>query len=115
MRVLQWVALSFVLLVPGCRWPWESEVGPVTGTVRYPGGARANIAFVRAYGQPLTYTDWNGQYRLVVRGSVGDTVMVVAYDFCRGGCTETHYGSKTVVLRRSPVVADIVMDQAEPI
>ena len=114
-RTLRWVTVTLVLLVPGCRWPWESEVGSITGTVRYPEGARANVAFVYAYGQPRTYTDWNGQYRLVVQGSVNDTVTVVAYDFCRGGCTATSYGFTKVVLRRSPMVVDIVMDQAEAI
>jgi hypothetical protein len=103
------------LLVSGCRWPWESEVAPITGTVRYLEGARANVAFVYADGQPRTYTDWNGRYRLVVRGSVGDTVIVYASDFCRGGCAETHYGLKKVILGRSPLVADIVMDHGEAI
>jgi hypothetical protein len=86
-RALRWVVtVTLVLLVPGCRWPWESEVGPITGTVRYPQGERANVAFVYVFGQPRSYTDWNGRYRLIVRGSVGDTVTVVAYDFCRGTC-----------------------------
>jgi len=107
--------MTLVLLVSGCRWPWDSEVGPITGTVRYPDGARANVAFVHVVGQPRTSTDWNGRYRLIVVGAVGDTVTVYANDFCRGGCGGTHYGYVKAVLRRSPSVADIVMDQAEDI
>ena len=99
----------------GCRWPWEPEVGPITGTVRYPDGARANVAFVRMDSQAETYTDWTGRYKLLAQGSVGDSVTVYAWDFCRAPCGETHYGYAKAVLRRSAVVVDIVMDHASPI
>ena len=109
------MAIVALALSSGCQLPWEPGVGAITGTVRYPDGARANVAFVYASGQPRTYTDWNGRYRFVVRGSAGDTITVYASDFCRGGCDGTSYGFTKVVLRRSSMVADIVMDQGEPI
>jgi hypothetical protein len=99
----------------GCRWPWEPEAGPIIGTVSYPDGARASVAFISVYGQRMTYTDWSGHYKLLIQGSVGDSVIVYASDFCRGSCGETHYGFTKAVLRRSPQVVDIVMDHGEAI
>jgi len=61
-RVAIIAGLMAMGIVAGCRWPWEPEVGTVTGVVRYRGWARANVAFVGITGTGSSYTDWTGHY-----------------------------------------------------
>ncbi len=109
------VALVMLVLAAGCRWPWEPEAVLVRGTVRYPDGTRAVVARVEVASDGATFTDWEGRYTLLVKAGAADTVTIVAYDFCRGACTETRAGSARVALRGSPMTVNIVLDEANPI
>ena len=104
-------------LAPGCRWPWEPEVGPMVGVVRYPGGAPVYMAKVWVVDGRTTFSDRLGHYRLAVRAESGDTVTVVATDGYTPGISygETRSGSLRVVVHASAVVADVVLDHSSPI
>lgn len=102
-------------LAAGCRWPWEPEAVLVRGTVRYPNGARATVARVEIVDDGSTSTDWAGRYTLLAKRAPGDTVTVVAYDFCLGTCTGTRSGSARIVLRQSPTTVNIVLTNENPI
>lgn len=121
MRSLRFTATVavFVLLgtCGGCRWPWEPKVGPVTGTVSYPGGARAASALVRIEGESKgTFSDATGTFWLPVRGVPGDTVLVTARDGYDGRTyAATRSGNVRIVLRESVIVVRIVMDEVNPI
>jgi len=104
------------LLGLGCRFPWEAEFGSVLGVVRYPDKTPVYMAKVSIVDGNSTFTDVLGRYRLELRAT-GDTVTVVASDGYAPGVAyaETHWGSARVVVRRSDVVQDIVLDHATPI
>ncbi len=124
MKIAALVGLGLVLLmvpVAGCRWPLAPEIGSIHGTVRFWDGTRANLGYVSirrnrtwertSFGR----IDYTGRYALFPGGVVGDTVIVDAWDYCTGTCGSTNWGFVKIVLRRSPVVVDIVMNLANDI
>ena len=105
------------LLASGCQWPWEPNVGPIVGVVRYPSGAPASSMKVWVVdGKGATFSDALGGYRLSVGGVPGDTVTVVARDGYDGRTyVATRWGSLRVILHESVIVAPIVLDHSSSI
>lgn len=104
------------LLALGCRAPWDPRHGVVVGTVRYGDRTPVYVAKVQVVGGPSTYTDMFGGYRLRL-AAPADTITIVAQDGHTPGvrCAETSWGSARVVMRRSVVIQDIVLDHQDPI
>jgi hypothetical protein len=113
MTIARRVALVvLVLLLPvGCRWPWEPESVLVRGTIRYVGGARAVAVKVALENGASTFTDWAGRYALVAYNAPGDTIHVVAYELCPEACFGWQAGGATVIVRRSELVVNIVLNE----
>jgi hypothetical protein len=115
MKAVTCVAAALALLLMGCRFPWEPEFGPLVGTVRYTAnGPPAYMVKVAISGRTPTFTDLNGRFRLDVAAG-DDTVVVGAWDACRGTCVETYWGFTKVAVRRGRVEADILLDKVNPI
>ena len=113
-RIAGW-AILLGLLATGCRWPWEPRFGTVIGTVRYPNGTTAAMAKVQVAGIDATFTDALGRYRLKIIAG-GDSVTVSARDGYDGRAyVENRTGSVRVAPGAHVIVANIVLDHAEPI
>lgn len=114
MRIHRTVVLALCLGMAGCMGP--AEPGSfVQGTVRQADGTPVERALVSIEGGGHTFTNSTGTYRLPLPAS-GDTIRVIARDGYMPGraYAVTHSGS-VEVLRRPGLIADVVLDHAEPI
>ena len=116
MRTVSYALVTLGLAGLGCHFGWEPRFGVITGVVRYPNKTPVYMAEVWIDGEKPTFTDMLGSYRLEIH-SPRDTETVVARDgFTPGRAyAETASGSARVVVRRTVVVQNIVLDHSDPI
>lgn len=116
MRLMVCLVVLIAIGTAGCRWPWEPTYGPVTGVVRYPGGAPAWGARVSVDHGDTTFTGTDGRFYLSVPAGV-ETVTVRARDGFAPHTAygETHSGLVRIVVRPEVLITTITLDHVDDI